>query len=647
MAKGKTKYDIDRLLKTAFSIILPLAFWIILTVFYRDFLTKVESRSLFMWDWQPLLESFGIPGGLLCWLGTFFMQFLHLPWLGALLWTAMLMISVPLTKKAFHIPDSQWIGAVIPAFLLAMGNMSLGYAVFVIKGAGWFFVPTLGYLAMTATVLASDHIKNIAGKIILMAITATIGFWLGGCYALTATVLTGFMAMKSSGTVKPRFIYFAAAVILAAVAPIVIHPIFTTYRLEDSWAMGMPASDIADLFKLREAYMIIFIYLVLAVLFIDKAVSTSGKNLVTQLTGIVMFLIISWLTWHHDTNFMTELAMTNAADCGEWKKAASILEKATSKATKSDERAFAARSKALTGAKGDSDRDFIVDKYSERFFEPTRPMVLLKDLALFKLGVEGDKAFMYRDGDRKQNTKTQVPMVSQIGQQLYFYYGMPNYCYRWCIEEAVEYGWSYQNLRYMAMTAIAMEEWDVARKFLDKLSSTLFYRKWAAQQKSLLGNSQAVSQTAPYSDVQALMCYDDRLSSDMGMVETFIMEHFIKTRPLKSSPQFDRAALLWAMRTQDIPAFWRCFYFYLDSNSPKTMPRHYQEAAYLYNSLEESTAMKGLPFDKNITEGYASFMKFNQNHPVRTIDESRYQFMKKFGGTFFFYYYFIRNQETF
>lgn len=640
----KRKQDTGRIIRAAFSIVLPLAFWFILTVFYKDFLLKVESGSLFLLDWQPLLESFSIPGGLLGWLGTFFMQFLHLPWLGALIWTVMLMVSVPLTAKAFRIPGSLWCLAAVPAFLLAMGNMSLGYAIFVIKGTGWFFVPTLGYLAAAATVLLSGRMKGLCSRIILLALAATAGFWLAGCYALSAVVLAGIMAFRTDG--RRGLGTAAAAIVLAAVAPVVIYPLFTTYRLADSWTMGLPSSDIAGLMRLRFAYLLVFVSMAAAGLLAGKAASVPEKDMPVQICGVAGFLLLSWLIWYNDPNFMSELAMAGAADNCDWKKTASILEKAAQKASKSDERAFNARAKALEGISDAGERDFITDKYSGKFFEPTRPMVLLKDLALFKLGVEGDKAFLYRDGDRKQKSATQVPMVAQIGKLLYFHYGMPNYCHRWCIEEAVEYGWSYQNLRYMAMTAMAMEEWDVAGKFLDKLSSTMFYRKWARQQKDLI-DAQAVSGAAPYCDVRPLMCYEDRLSSDMAMVETYIMKHFTQFRSPYATAQYDRAAMLWTLRMQDIPTFWRCFYCYLETSNPKSLPRHYQEAAYMYSTLEKSSGMQDLPYDKSVKEGYDAFMKFSQSHPVRSLDESRYQFMKKFGGTFYFYYYFTRNQETF
>ena len=37
-------------------------------------------------------------------------------------------------------------------------------------------------------------------------------------------------------------------------------------------------------------------------------------------------------------------------------------------------------------------------------------------------------------------------MVVTGGRPLYMHYGIPNYCFRWCVENGVEYGWRVDNL---------------------------------------------------------------------------------------------------------------------------------------------------------------------------------------------------------
>lgn len=263
------------------------------------------------------------------------------------------------------------------------------------------------------------------------------------------------------------------------------------------------------------------------------------------------------------------------------------------------------------------------------------------------MGKEADEMFTYRDGDRKQKSRYHIPMAFQAGKQIYFYYGMINYSHRWCIEETVEYGWNYAALQYDAMSAMIMEEWDLAEKYISLLEKTLYYKKWAAEQRKMLGDREKMAAAEPYSKVLPLLCYDSRLSNDEVMIEPFLMTHFISDRTLNATPEFDRATMMWALRTQDIGLFWASFLNYLETNKPTKIPRHYQEAAVMYSALAEDTALSSLPFDKQISIGYEQFMNYTKTNPVRDLEESAYQYSKRFGKTFWFYYFFIRGQKTF
>jgi len=42
------------------------------------------------------------------------------------------------------------------------------------------------------------------------------------------------------------------------------------------------------------------------------------------------------------------------------------------------------------------------------------------------------------------------------------------------------------------------------------------------------------------------------------------------------------------------------------------MPRHYQEAAYLYGHLENKVDISHMPFDQEVKDSYQRFMEFTQ-----------------------------------
>lgn len=80
-----------------------LVIWSVMTFANGDFLYRNGDLSLFIFGVDFLSESLNIPGGALSWLGSFFTQFLLIPWLGALLWVIMLFLAAAMTVRTFGI----------------------------------------------------------------------------------------------------------------------------------------------------------------------------------------------------------------------------------------------------------------------------------------------------------------------------------------------------------------------------------------------------------------------------------------------------------------------------------------------------------------------------------------------------------------
>ena len=123
------------------------------------------------------------------------------------------------------------------------------------------------------------------------------------------------------------------------------------------------------------------------------------------------------------------------------------------------------------------------------------------------------------------------------------------------------------------------------------------------------------------------------------------MKHFSEQEPPQATPEYDRAALLWAMRTQNIPLFWERLYYYIISNKVEQLPKSVQEAALLYSKLEKPAF--DLPYSKEVEKSYDDFIRYTKANPVRNLKESADTYSKKFGKTFYYFYYFIRDLQTY
>ena len=628
------------------DILLPVIFLLFMVLEFRFVLLRIESNSLFVYDKYYLINSFIIPGGFIGWTGQFLTQFLHYPWIGALIWIVMAALTVKLARMAYPgICGTFWTVSYIPVIIKSIYCLGAGYGLFIMKSPGWFFIPSIGTILVLSTVVLCRWTQLSLFRWIIIIVSSSAGYFLAGIWGPFSAIMAAFSIFLET---KKDFSLLIIAFICSIGLPILLHIFYTSFRTDEIFTVGLPLINYKSQWPVRLPCLLLMLFMIAAPLlkFHDNHPETSKTNII-QISVIIILAAILFIFSFRDRNFITENAMSAAIDVQDWKKVTGILERLEKKNAKNDEKIYIQRTKKISKAAGTKEIESIVDLYSERFYEPTRIMVLYKDLSLFSLGTEAENMFSYRDGARKQDRRYDIPMALQAGKQLYFYWGLPNYCHRWCIEESVEYGWSYNTLKYAAMSAISMEEWDLARKYLNILGKTLCHRKWADTQLALLSDRNKMQAANPYKTVLPLMCYDDRLSNDQAIIEPFIMNHFTSHRSGFATPQFDRAAMLWTLRTQDIKLFWVTFLNYLNTNAPTVIPRHYQEAAILYSHLEQDQGILSLPFDRQIKEGYDNFVNYVNSHQVRYIKESAYPFYKRFGKTFWFYYYFIRGQETF
>lgn len=645
----KNKGLIQRISKLI-PFLLALILWCLLVFKEQYFLYKVEDLSAFLFDKLFIAEFFKIPGGFLGLAGSFLTQFLHLPWLGALLWVLLLLMAYHLTIRVFSIPESWHPLALIPIALLVIGNMSLGYGVFIMRTQDHFFAPILGYLIALVPMSLTARIKPLWGKAVFLAFWTTAGFALFGTFAFIGAIIYACNTLVRPGlTRKERITVSASAIALTLLVPVIIYSAYTSYRLAESWIMGLPSiSDDSWTHAMRAPFQLALlcqIFLALCSGVLNSKTLDGTKKITAQALAYIVSVAIVCAFWYKDENFHTELEMSYAVDHLEWNHAIDTYQKAANAHRKSDEKAYQSRTNKIQTAHSTDEINDIVERYSSRFFEPTRTMVLYRDLALLKTNRALDEAFTMKDGSRLQNSRTQIPMAWQSGKQFYLQYGLVNMCYRWCLEDIIEHNWSFSTLRYMTMHSVIMQEPELAEKYISKLEKTIFYRRWARGQRALKANRNAMAAAEPYKSILPYMCFENRMSNDMIKTEVYLINHFMEKQPEAATPEYDRAALLIAMRIQDIPRFWERFYYYLKSNPLDKIPLSVQEAAILYSNLRKDG--RQFPYDTEVIQSYDEFNTYVQKHAIRSMQESSYPYYRLFGKTFYYYYYFMRDLNTY
>lgn len=596
--------------------VLAVILWGFISFLESPYLKKIADQSLFLFDWDFIAQGISVPGGMLGRLGAFFTQMLYMPWLGALLWTALLVTSYVLTVRIIDRTHT-WAHpvAILPSAVMVVACMSLGYGIYITRNQDWFFAPLIGYLLCLLPAFALKKTKGTVAGAVILCIWTLAAYPLIGTFALGGTVTGVCIVLTSTGySARERIILGVTGILLIAIVPLVMYPFYTTLRLADCWLAGLP--DVLDtmwkskLVPFRMLPLMPAVCILLAWALARFCSNTPIKDYLTGMAVYVISILVVWGMWFHDRNFSAELAMSDSVDNLDWKQTLKIYE----------------------------------DAVSGQDNEPTRSMVMYRDLALLRLDRALESGFSMKDGSSQQKSLTQLPMALQAGRQLYLHYGLTGLCYRWCLEDAVERGWSFATARYMVLQGILTGQANMARRYLDMMDKSIFYRKWSEEQRKILdaGNYESVF---PYKDILPLMCYQDNMNNDLGKCESLLIRHFTGSRTGSTTPEYDKTALFWAMRTQSIPLFWEAFYHYVLSSQSNTIPRNVQEAAILYNSLENHGIE--LPYSEELQKSYAAFTQYANSHPVRSISESRYPYYQKFGKTFYYFYYFVRDMQTY
>ena len=624
--------------------ILAITVWALLAFRSPAFLVKIEGRSLFLASGQFFLDSMSLAGGLLSYVGLFLTQFLFHPVVGAAILVILWVTAAVAAKRTFGLKGADALPALIPVAALIAAGMETGYLVYSMKCPGWFFTPTLGYLAAIMPVWLYRRLESVPGMSVFAVLSVVAGYPLIGAYSLLAAAM---FAATSLARNRRQIVPALTATISAAVVPLLWSRLFTTGFTSRAYVANLPLWPFNGGYALK---WIPYLLLLLSSVRLAAMRGTSpadGKFLpLKRCPDLLLAMLVPYLFWYSDANFRAELEMDSALSEQDWKEILRIHSETDAAHSAGDARAYAARSARLESLSG-ARREAVVEDFADRFYEPSRYMVLYKNLALTKLGISGNEAFRYRDGGRMPVSPSVNALTIQCGKQLYFHYGLFHYCHRWCIEDATEYGWTVESLQYALKAAIMSGNRNLAHKFIDILSKTAFHRKWAESQRRYADNPKALAESGEYSSLLPIASSSQYVGNDNSLLEPFLMKYFTVYGNAVTSEQFDDIAMLWAMQTQDIGIFWNCFDRWLTSHPGKAVPRYYQEAAYLYGNLSNDVDISHFPFDRKVIEKYRSFMQFVEKHPVYNPKEMDYIYRQQFGDTFYYFYYFIRNIKSY
>lgn len=282
---------------------------------------------------------------------------------------------------------------------------------------------------------------------------------------------------------------------------------------------------------------------------------------------------------------------------------------------------------------------------------PTRQVIMNRNIALLKQGTLGNEMFSYPEGSADIEAAIPVRLAQTGGKMAYFQYGKFNFCYRWCVEDAVEYGWRIEYLKHAVRSMLLSGEYRLAQRYIDILKHTWFYAGWACEMEKFVQNPEAITRNREFAMPLGMTCYNDFLDVDESYVEAFLTKNLTNATEKMSRVYVD-AALSSALTRKDAKSFWFFLNYYVNELKANSLPRYYQEAVLLFMNVDKGRTVQ-IPnafLEKFISMGtntrMTKFMQLVSQHKGKSEEEMAPFFKDDFGDSYFYFYFFVRNIKT-
>ena len=498
-------------------LLLTLVFGLVVFLFWRILypfaLTYQEQLQLFLFDGDYFCGRMAEPGGFARYVAEFLMQFYNSVTIGALIIAVLYMLVQRLTWRLMG-SDSYYVWSFIPVIMLwyAMGDESV------------MLTYVVALLMALSAALAWRLVQLVRlGKLVRLAlvlVTIPLLYWLIGPMVLLVAVL-----MMPWAVAVPALVYALALILLSA------HYLpFPMLRV----VLGISYYRIPETMP----YMLMAIPVVIWImaLFIKKLPQPKPWVACVQAL-VVAVLILVPKEFGFDARKYDLIEYDYLVRIGDWKG--------------------------------------VIAKAEKRM--PDLPMsVSATNLALGMTNQLGDRAFnFYQRGSEGLLPKFERNFAtSQLTGEIYFNLGLVNTAQRFAFEsmEAIpNYNKSARVVKRLAETNLINGQYEVARKYLQMLEKTIFYRPWAQRTMAMLGDEKAIDAHPLYGKLRQYRLQEDFLFSDREL-DKICGLLFMHNQQNQMAAQY---LLMMPLLDRDIPRFMS--YVKVVQNRIGYNPQHCQE----------------------------------------------------------------------
>jgi len=534
--------------EAATSVVVFLALWFFWGVRYGDFLFAVQENSLFLFRWDFFANWQEAPGGLLFYLTAFFIQFCYFPLLGGAILAGFGTILQILTAKAVGLRGVGYAFSLIPTCLLAISATWNGYCVYIPFNNSLIFSGYLGASLALIALLAFRRIASPRRRTAFALAVVALGYPGFGCWAPFAGLLCALDELERwNAPILPKkrengaplatptaaeidaersarrrrivALFVGTAIIPLAFYFCYLKPdikfrnIFIQGLIED---VRYDKKGIVGAFVYGAAALSVLFYPAArwATLFNEYRRRRVSKTPVKTVKSVRSVRSAQKRNAESENNAVDEREIERRAKSAQVRLLAStalLIGLATVALSYRTANFFAILSATRATADGDWARVLEVES---RLAKPNEAIVALRNLALFETGVLAEKAFerpvagvatydvtqanfdamrsgsfvakiKYKIFFTKLSTELFAPRV--LSELMFAHYGATNTGARVATDNFVaSEGRSISFYKTLAICAIVNGEDKVARRYLNELAETLYYRDWAKARLAFL-----------------------------------------------------------------------------------------------------------------------------------------------------------------
>ncbi len=547
-----------------FSVILFIAIFLFLWLGCPQYLLYQEQYQLFQFTGSYFTQALCIPGGFADYVSEFIVQFFYIPLYGSLLAALVLTLSqvfLGLACRCCAVPEIAYVLAALPSvfFLAGMSdeNILMSLAVAMMLTSLFIYLITLQ---------GKDSL--LSGSLITFA-SFCILYWLAGPIA--------FIFISSCFILRRKSAYIT--LLAGWLAVVAIHHL---------WFEQYPLSRLMlgiNYYRIPEMYPSKFFILVgvMAAVPLVTLIRKSVKGYVAYaVAGAVAIFAVIYVPASFDADKSRMLAYESLVRQARW---TDIIERAK--------------------------KERPTDTFSMQALNLALGMTGQLTESMFQFPQQGVEGLI---GDYKLDNTSQL-----ISAEALFRLGLTNIAFSttFDLQEAIMNDRkSGRFMKRMAECMIVNGNYDVAAKYIGFLRNSLFYRDWARQAESLLGNDSAVEAHPVYGPLRRNgftkdgFYYHSQLDKILAMLvldgngnNRLAWDYFCATAMLKG----DLATLAGVCN------------FYADRFGQISFPRHVQEALAMYWTFSHPS-FEGIPFQissevQQSTMALARAAMANKNNP--------------------------------